>query len=163
MGIFGDIGEAFGQALPGLITTAGQLGLQRWLGPEPPKVVYGGGGPPASSLMQWPSPTTVPSIPVSWPTTMPTTMPTIEVPSEVPWGLDPSGVLAGGLFKPVKQTASPVRFITAKNPVTKSVTFWEHAGAPVLFSRDLRVCKRVGKIAARAARGRARRRSYRKR
>lgn len=91
------------------------------------------------------------------------TMPVLEVPEEVPWGRDPSGVLAGGLFKRVREGRRAVRFITAKNPATGKVVFWEHAGQPVLFSRDLRVCKRVGRIAARASRGRSRRRVSRKR
>jgi len=59
-------------------------------------------------------------------------------------------------------TARPTRFITATNPATGALTFWEHAGQPIMFSRDLAVCKRVRRIAGKAGTV-ARRRTRRKR
>jgi hypothetical protein len=166
VGIFGDIGGAIGEALPGLLQTGGQLLLQKYLQPEPRVQVMYGAGPPGVGYAPAISPATFPgSIPLERPVSMPPlpTTPAYEIPSEIEWGLDPAGTLAGQLFKKVKEGRRAVPYITAKNPATGQVVFWEHAGRPVLFSRDLRVCRRVGKIAARAARGRARRRVTRKR
>ncbi len=61
------------------------------------------------------------------------------------------GLQAGELFR---ETVGhrPIRFITSTNPRTGNVEFWEHAGRPVLFTRDLRTCRRVQKIARRARR-----------
>lgn len=160
MGIFGDIGGAIGEALPGLLTTAGTALIQRHLAPEPGRPIYTGGGPPMALPVTMP--TTVQPFPVSFERGIPAT-PAYEIPSEIPWGLDPSGTLAGQLFKPVKAGSRAVPWITAKNPATGAITFWEHAGRPVLFTRDFRTCRRVARIASRAARGRARRRTSRKR
>ena len=71
-------------------------------------------------------------------------------------GTDPDVV---SFFEPTKTTVRATRLLTAVNPVNGKMAFWEHCGAPVLFSRDLRVCKRVAKIAARASKGRGRRRA----
>ena len=70
-------------------------------------------------------------------------------------GTDPD---VPSFFQPTKTTVRPIRLLTAVNPISGKMAFWEHAGTPVLFSRDLRVCKRVAKIAARASRGRPRKR-----
>ena len=83
---------------------------------------------------------------------------TVQVPAPVPFGFDkpcPSFFKAGGM------TARPVRFITDVNPATGELVFWEHAGRPILFSRDLGVVRRVRKIAAKA--GTVTRRRTRKR
>ncbi len=69
----------------------------------------------------------------------------------------PSFFRAGGM------TARPTRFITATNPATGALTFWEHAGQPIMFSRDLAVCKRVRRIAGKAGTVARRRTSRRKR
>ena len=174
MGVWESIKSGVGQAWEAAVPVAVEMGMQ-WLGQQfQPEPVYqgGGGGPPGRGYVQPTLPISVgpPSqalhpgaIPM---TTMPVSMPTmpvVDVPSEIPWGRDPAGIMAGGLFKPARTTVVPTRFITAKNPVTGSIVFWEHAGRPVLFSRDLRVVKRVSKIAARAARGTRRRRTCRKR
>ncbi len=82
----------------------------------------------------------------------------IQAPAREPSFLDPgcpSFFTAGGM------TARPTRFITATNPATGALVFWEHAGQPILFSRDLRVVKRVRRIASKA--GTVTRRRTRKR
>ena len=173
MGVWDAIKTGVGEAWETVVPIAAEMGMQ-WLGRQfAPEPVYGGGGggPPGGGYVQPSLPISVGTSPYVSPggipmTTMPVSMPTmpiVDVPSEIPWGRDPAGIMAGGLFKPAKTTVVPTRFITAKNPVTGSIVFWEHAGRPVLFSRDLRVVKRVSKIAARAARGTRRRRTCRKR
>lgn len=79
-------------------------------------------------------------------------------PQPVPFGIDPA---CPSFFRTGGMRATPTRFITATNPATGSLTFWEHAGQPILFARDMRVCKRVQKIARRA--GTVSRRRTRKR
>lgn len=74
-------------------------------------------------------------------------------------GMDPD---VPSFFQPTKTTVRPIRLLTAVNPISGKMAFWEHCGTPVLFSRDLRVCKRVAKIAARASRGRPRKRGRKK-
>jgi hypothetical protein len=46
---------------------------------------------------------------------------------------------------------SPVRTVYARHPQTGNIAAWEYAGRPVLYTRDLAVCKRVNKIARRTA------------
>ena len=75
-----------------------------------------------------------------------------------PFGIDPS---CPSFFRTGGVTARPTRFITATNPATGALTFWEHAGAPILFTRDLAVVKRVRRIASKA--GMVSRRRTRKR
>lgn len=48
------------------------------------------------------------------------------------------------------------RYIVQPHPVTGMPFYWEAVGRPVLFSRDIAACRRVNKIAKRAARARAR-------
>jgi hypothetical protein len=166
MGIFGDIASGLGEILstPVAQQAAGAL-LQRYTQPRT-QVVYAGGPPVSTVPISYPSMAgsatlTQSSFPLS--TQVPgsyTPVQALEVPQPVPYGLDPS---CPSLFRPMKQTASPERFLTAKNPVTGRTHWWEHCGQPVLFSRDLRVCRRVGKIAARASRSRGRRTYRRKR
>ncbi len=86
-----------------------------------------GGGPPMPGVFQ--------------------TVATVQAPQPVPFGLDPS---CPSFFPTGGATARPARFITATNPVTGALTWWEHAGQPILFSRDLRVVKRVRRIASKA-------------
>ncbi len=74
---------------------------------------------------------------------------TLPVPGPVPFGIDPQ---TPSFFRPARATVRPIRFITQMNPATGALVFWEHAGQPILFSRDLRVCKRVGRIASRSKR-----------
>ncbi len=169
--IKGGLGQAWEAAVPMAIDIGSQWLQQQFTGPAEPMYQRGPGyvqprlpitaGPPGAAFV---SPGAIPleTMPVAQ---MPpiTTIPAYEIPSEVPYGIDPSGVLAGQLFKPIREGRRATRFITAKNPATGKVVFWEHCGQPVLFSRDLRVCKRVGRIAARASRGRGRRRATRKR
>lgn len=75
-----------------------------------------------------------------------------------PFGIDPG---CPSFFRAGGMTARPTRFITQTNPATGALTFWEHAGQPILFSRDLRVVKRVRRIASKA--GTVTRRRTRKR
>ena len=70
------------------------------------------------------------------------------------WLFGESGTVA---FRERAATATPERFIMREHPYTGRMHYWEHVGRPVLFSRDLAACKRVNKIAARAARARGRR------
>jgi len=46
---------------------------------------------------------------------------------------------------------SPVRTVFARHPTNGSIKAWEYRGQPVLYSGDLATCKRVNKIARRAA------------
>lgn len=46
--------------------------------------------------------------------------------------------------------------VLLRHPITGAPVFFKHAGRPILFSGDLRTCKRVNKIAARARRSRGR-------
>lgn len=65
-----------------------------------------------------------------------------------------AGAVSGGLFRPTPSRVTPVRRIMAQNPQNPNrIEVWEHAGTPILFSRDLRCAKRVQKL-ARRARGR---------
>jgi len=80
----------------------------------------------------------------------------LQVPQPQRGWFDPT---VPSLFEPTAQSARPIRLLHAMNPVTGKMAFWEHCGTPVLWSRDLRTCKRVAKIAARAARSRPRARS----
>jgi len=66
---------------------------------------------------------------------------------------------AGGcpsLFSAGGMSARPVSMFMVPNPVTGKPTFFKHAGRPILFSGDLRACKTVNRIAARARRSRGR-------
>ncbi len=84
----------------------------------------------------------------------------IQAPAREPSFLDPG---CPSFFRPGGMTARPTRFITATNPATGALTFWEHAGQPIMFSRDLAVCKRVRRIAGKAGTVARRRTSRRKR
>ena len=67
---------------------------------------------------------------------------------------------AGGcpsLFSAGGMSARPISMFMVPNPVTGKPTFFKHAGRPILFSGDLRACKTVNRIAARARRVRGRR------
>lgn len=67
---------------------------------------------------------------------------------------------AGGcpsLFSAGGMSARPVSMFMVPNPVSGKPTFFKHAGRPILFSGDLRACKTVNRIAARARRVRGRR------
>ncbi len=170
MGIFGDIvegieafaGSEFGQAAIG-------FGLQRLLPPPPqPRgfpppmrqapvgrpvsrggFVSAGGGPPGSIIQtRFPE---FPPLPTNGGPTMGVFQTAglggiVQAPQPVPFGFDPA---CPSFFKEGGMRATPTRFITATNPATGSLTFWEHAGQPILFARDLRVCKRVQKIGRR--------------
>jgi len=46
--------------------------------------------------------------------------------------------------------------VMLRHPISGQPVFFKHAGRPILFSGDLRTCKRVNKIAARARRSRGR-------
>lgn len=76
------------------------------------------------------------------------------VPQEAP--SVPQTVVSGDpsrcpqLFQPGMPTVRPLPLIMATNPVNGKITFWKHAGRPILFSGDLATCKRVAKIARRA-------------
>ncbi|HEX4859723.1 MAG TPA: hypothetical protein VFV07_00710 [Rhizomicrobium sp.] len=48
---------------------------------------------------------------------------------------------------------SPVRTVLARHPQTGSIAAWEYKGQPVLYSGDLRTCRRVRKVARGAAAG----------
>lgn len=65
-----------------------------------------------------------------------------------------AGTGAGGLFTQSPARVTPTRRIMAQNPMNPNrIEVWEHAGTPILFSRDIRCAKRLAKI-ARRARGR---------
>ena len=73
----------------------------------------------------------------------------------------PIGIAAGGigcpsLFSAPGTSARPISMFMVPNPVTGKPTFFKHAGRPILFSGDLRACKVVNRIAARARRVRGR-------
>ncbi len=72
---------------------------------------------------------------------------TVQAPQPVDFGIDPA---CPSFFPTTGMRSPPARFITAVNPSTGALTWWEHAGQPVLFSRDLRVVKRVRRIASKA-------------
>jgi len=75
----------------------------------------------------------------------------LQIPSTAGFaGGCPSLFSAGGM------SARPVSMFMVPNPVTGKPTFFKHAGRPILFSGDLRACKTVNKIAARARRSRGR-------
>lgn len=46
---------------------------------------------------------------------------------------------------------SPVRTVFARHPQSGAIRAWGYLGSPVLYSGDLATCKRVSKIARRAA------------
>ena len=126
-----------GPGPPSQIVTAGG-GPFRGFPEFPPAAFSEGGGPPMGFM----------------------TAGIVQAPQPVPFGFDPA---CPSFFKPPSATSRPIRFITATNPATGALTFWEHAGQPVMFSRDLAVCKRVRRIAARAGTVARRRTSRRKR
>ena len=103
-----------------------------------------GGGPPMSGVFQLAGLGLGPSV--------------VNAPQPVPFALDPS---CPSFFPNGRVSNPPARFITATNPTTGALTWWEHAGQPILFSRDLRVVKRVRRIASKA--GTVTRRRTRKR
>jgi len=155
VGIFGDIGGFLGTLANSPFGAAVGAGIAQRIG--------GNGGPPGSAVIpvalpgqaQFGSGVAFSGFPQIGPGSAATgpflppvfTQAALEVPQPVPFGFDPQ---VPSFFKPASGRASPIRFLTAKNPVTGQTSFWEHAGRPILFSRDLRVCKRVGKIARRA-------------
>lgn len=65
---------------------------------------------------------------------------------------------AGGGTPMFRQTMAGARamFFRAPNPVTGQDTWFRPAGRPILWSGDLRACKRVNKVARRARRSRPR-------
>ena len=125
-----------------------------------------------------PFPVVPPTLPQVFPTTFPDlgTFPTRTLPggtTTMPPFVDSkmgvgAGVLqlpstagfAGGcpsLFSAGGMSARPISMFMVPNPVTGKPTFFKHAGRPILFSGDLRACKTVNRIAARARRVRGRR------
>lgn len=168
MGIFGDILGGLGDILSGPIgQTGAQLAgqyLQARYQPQPIVNVYG--GPPGAGFAPQPAPIATPvfsgrtgvQFPLLPSGTQIQTASVLNVPQPRAWAPDPS---CPSFFEPTNGSPRPVALLQAANPVTGKMAYWEHAGRPVLFSRDLRVCKRVGKIAARAARSRPRRRGKR--
>lgn len=81
------------------------------------------------------------------------------VPSAGGFQLGPSPFAGGcpSLFSAGGMSARPVSMFMVPNPVSGKPTFFKHAGRPILFSGDLRACKTVNRIAARARRTRGRR------
>jgi len=76
----------------------------------------------------------------------------LQIPSTAGFaGGCPSLFSAGGM------SARPISMFMVPNPITGKPTFFKHAGRPILFSGDLRACKTVNRIAARARRVRGRR------
>ncbi|MEE8551613.1 MAG: hypothetical protein V3T08_10210 [Gemmatimonadota bacterium] len=158
MGIFDAIGDFFGSDVG---KSLGQIGvdiLRQQVLPQGPVAQPFPFPFPTPSVPQFP---TLPAgrVPISFPTFDtgggPPTMATpsifrqasVMAPQPEPFAFDqpcPSFFKSGGM------TARPTRFITAVNPATGQLTWWEHAGRPVLMSRDLAVVKRVRRIAAKA-------------
>lgn len=69
----------------------------------------------------------------------------------------PSAGAAGGLWKPVRSSATGAiigararSIVSAVNPLSGTTTFFRHVGQPVLFSGDARICKSVRKKARKA-------------
>lgn len=154
MGIFGDIGDFIGGIASGpLGRAAGQILVERATrrssGPPAPGPVFfpGGAGSPIGAPLVRAGFNEF-SGPFGPPGVVPAFNP-LQSPGPIDFGLDPSPT---SFFRATKASMRPVRFLTQANPVTGDIGFWEHAGQPVLFSRDLRVCKRVGRIAARSRR-----------
>lgn len=167
MGIFGDLGDFLGGIASGPL---GQVGAQILLdrerarnapriavpvgfpGTGVPSIPRGPiGGPPirAGSGLPLPvrfgPPGVVPDRATFGAELLP--VGALPVPGPIDFGLDPT---TPSFFKPSKATVRPIRFLTQTNPVSGEMAFWEHAGQPILFSRDLRVCKRVARIASRS-------------
>lgn len=135
----------------------------------------------ASNLFKTGSPFPIvpPTLPQIFPTTFPDlgTFPTRTLPggtttmpgfpsakTEVGAGvlqIPSTAGFAGGcpsLFSAGGMSARPISMFMVPNPVTGKPTFFKHAGRPILFSGDLRACKTVNRIAARARRVRGGRR-----
>lgn len=126
------------------------------------------------------------------PTTGATTMPTLPAVSTAPyvapagtlgtmadWATTPvlnylfqGGGAAGGagaiISAPEAFVSTPAgsrarSFFAAQNPSTGRITWFRNAGRPILWSADLRACKRVNRVAARARRASPRRRTSKRR
>jgi hypothetical protein len=59
---------------------------------------------------------------------------------------------AGAFFRQPGTRSRPVRRIQRMDPTTERIHTWEHAGTPVLYSRDFRVVRRVRRVASKARR-----------
>jgi len=75
---------------------------------------------------------------------------------QLPFRVQEGGIGCPSLFSAPGASARPVSMFMVPNPVTGKPTFFKHAGRPILFSGDLRACKTVNRIAARARRTRGR-------
>lgn len=98
--------------------------------------------------------------PIGGPTMPPAPSSRTEVvPSAGQFALGPAPFAGGcpSLFSAGGMSARPVSMFMVPNPVSGKPTFFKHAGRPILFSGDLRACKTVNRIAARARRVRGRR------
>ncbi len=184
MGIFGDIlggiesvltgpiGQLGGQILLGRLGVPQPVPTTRFPGPPvaiPPVVSPGafvpaGGGPFGQPIVDIPALRQLALTTLGGGPPMPGVFQTtalggiVQAPQPIPFAIDPA---CPSFFRTGGQTARPTRFITATNPASGALTFWEHAGSPILFTRDLAVVKRVRRIASKA--GTVTRRRTRKR
>jgi hypothetical protein len=78
-------------------------------------------------------------------------------------GLETDIEREGVMYRRGRQVVSPVRELYARHPTSGTIQVWKYAGKPILFSGDLAACKRVNKIASRAARSAKRAGVYRPR
>lgn len=161
MSIFGDIGGFLKDVAASPIGQGIGAGLARGIqeriagspvivnaapaGGPPSRVIQGGQSP---LMFATPASFQLPQLPMSTPiSTGGSVVPVqLDVPQPIPFGIDPQ---VPSFFRPTQQSARPIRYLTARNPVTGALATWEYAGRPVIYSRDLAVCKRVRKIATR--------------
>ena len=68
--------------------------------------------------------------------------------AELPFG--------GRIFRPTAAGIRARSLVEVVNPITGKKSWYRNVGRPILFSGDLRACKRVRKIAGRARRARGR-------
>ena len=71
-----------------------------------------------------------------------------------------TGAIAGRptMFSYGQTRARPLQMLEAVHPETGKVHYWRHMGRPILFSGDMAVCRRVGKVHSRLNRARPRKR-----
>lgn len=82
----------------------------------------------------------------------------------------PSGGSRGGgiinapqVFSPTSAGYRAKQFFAVPHPSTGNLTWYRSAGKPILWSGDLRACKRVNKVASRARRATPRRTAAKRR
>lgn len=75
----------------------------------------------------------------------------------VPAGMNGGASMAAGgacptMFRPNRTTIRPARLVVQMHPQTGEPVFFGHLGRPILFSRDMAVARKVGRLARRARR-----------